>query len=112
MNKPDWQEETTVAITVTDASGTILQMNEYSRQVFKKYGGNRLIGKSVFDCHPGESREKIRKLYRDQRPNHYTITKEGQKKIIHQIPWYHEGVFAGFVEISLPIPDPLPHFNR
>lgn len=35
-----------------------------------------------------------------------------KKKIIHQIPWTRNGVFAGFVEISIPIPDDLPHFDR
>ena len=28
------------------------------------------------------------------------------------MPWFEGGVFAGFVEISVPIPDDLPHFER
>ena len=44
--------------------------------------------------------------------NHYTIAKGGQRKIIHQLPWFDGGAFAGFVEISIPIPEALPHFDR
>ncbi len=54
----------------------------------------------------------IARALRKPAPNHYTISKGGQKKIIHQIPWYREGAFAGFVEISIPIPDTLLHFDR
>jgi hypothetical protein len=28
------------------------------------------------------------------------------------MPWYRDGVFAGVVELSVPIPDELPHFDR
>jgi hypothetical protein len=28
------------------------------------------------------------------------------------MPWYQDGEFAGVVEISIPIPDELPHFDR
>jgi hypothetical protein len=28
------------------------------------------------------------------------------------MPWYQDGKFAGIVEISIPIPDDLPHFDR
>jgi hypothetical protein len=28
------------------------------------------------------------------------------------MPWFEGGTFGGFVEISIPIPDDLPHFDR
>jgi hypothetical protein len=28
------------------------------------------------------------------------------------LPWFKHGQFAGVVEISIPIPDDLPHFDR
>ncbi len=70
------------------------------------------MGRSVFDCHPPHARLKTEALYVEQRPNHYTIRKRGQRKIIHQLPWYVDGKFAGVVELAIPIPDELPHFER
>ena len=107
-----WLEELPVAITVTDASGTILAMNARSRESFKDEGGAALLGTSVFACHPEPARAKTVALFERRAPNHYTVRKDGRRKIIHQIPWYREGAFAGFVEISIPIPDELSHFER
>ena len=107
-----WVEGLPVAITVTDADGIILAMNARSRESFAKEGGGALIGTSVFACHPEPALTKTRELYRSQAPNHYTIRKNGQRKIIHQVPWAVDGTFAGYVEISIPIPDELPHFDR
>jgi transcriptional regulator with PAS, ATPase and Fis domain len=107
-----WDEELPIAITVTDAKGTIVAMNARSRETFAARGGGALVGKSVFECHEGDARSKLAALFQSPAPNHYTIRKKGQRKIIHQIPRYERGAFAGFVEISVPIPDELPHFDR
>ncbi len=107
-----WIEEFPVAITVTGADGEILAMNARSRESFAAEGGAALLGTSVFDCHPEPALAKTRALFARRTPNHYTIRKSGRRKIIHQIPWYDGGAFAGFVEISIPIPDELPHFDR
>ena len=107
-----WLDGVPAAITVTDAAGTIVAMNARSRESFADEGGGALVGTSVFACHPEPALTKTRELYRRREPNHYTIRKRGQRKIIHQLPWVVDGVFAGFVEISIPIPDELPHFDR
>ena len=113
MPKDDgWVREFPAAITVTAADGTILGMNLRSIQTFAGDGGADFIGKNVLDCHPEPARTKTDQLYKSQMPNHYTIRKDGRKKIIHQIPWYQDGAFAGLVELSIPIPDELPHFDR
>lgn len=109
---PAWVEQLPVAVTVTNANGTIVAMNARSRETYAADGGADLIGRSVFACHPEPARSKTWALYREQQPNHYTIAKNGQRKVIHQLPWFRDGVFAGFVEISIPIPDDLPHFDR
>ncbi len=111
-DETSWAEEAPLAITVTDERGTIVAMNARSRETFAADGGAALIGRSVFDCHPEPARSRLRELYETRRPNHYTISKGGRRKIIHQIPWTRDGRFAGFVEISIPIPDELPHFDR
>jgi transcriptional regulator with PAS, ATPase and Fis domain len=108
----DWALELPAAITVTDACGTIIGMNERSIATFAKSGGEALLGSDVLDCHPESVRSKVGALLQTPNPNHYTIRKNGQRKIIHQLPWYQEGKFAGVVEISVPIPDNLPHFER
>ncbi len=107
-----WADGLPVAITVTDAEGKIVVMNKRSMDVFAKEGGGALIGTSIFNCHPEPALTKTLEIYERQMPNHYTIRKQGQRKIIHQIPWTKEGRFAGYVEISIPIPDELPHFDR
>jgi PAS domain S-box-containing protein len=112
MGTESWIEGMPAAITVTDSSGTIIAMNARSRETFAGDGGGALIGRSIFDCHPEPSRTKLQELYERRETNSYTIEKNGKKKIIHQIPWFEEGVFGGLIEISIPIPESLPHFKR
>jgi PAS domain S-box-containing protein len=111
-DRKDWFEGLPISITVAGRDGTIIEMNPKAQETFSKSGGSDLIGKNVFECHPPAARAKLEQLYKDQTPSHYTIRKKGQKKIIHQIPWHINGQFAGYVEISIPIPDELPHFDR
>jgi PAS domain-containing protein len=112
MTETPWIEGLPCAVTVTDADGTIVAMNARSREVFAADGGGALVGTSVFACHPEPALAKTRDLYARREPNHYTIRKDGKRKAIHQLPWWKDGVFAGYVEISIPIPDFLPHFER
>lgn len=107
-----WIDELGAAVTVTDADGTIVAMNRRACETFAADGGALLIGRSVFACHPERAKDAVRALYQHQRPNHYTIHKKGQWKIVHQMPWYRDGVFAGVVEFTVPIPETLPHFDR
>jgi transcriptional regulator with PAS, ATPase and Fis domain len=107
-----WVAELPAAVTVTDESGTILAMNARALEGFAADGGAALLGTNVFDCHPEPALTKTLELFAKRAPNHYTISKGGQKKIIHQLPWYRDGAFAGFVEISIPVPGTLPHFDR
>lgn len=108
----DWVKEFPGAVTVCDAAGRIVEMNGRSLEVFAADGGAKLIGTDVLDCHPEPSRTKLKVLMDERTTNVYTICKNGKKKIIYQAPWYKEGVYAGFVELSLEIPWDMPHFNR
>jgi PAS domain S-box-containing protein len=107
-----WAEEMPATVIVIDASGTIVSLNARAREAYAKEGGAALVGQSIFDCHPEHARDKLRALLATRTANHYTIRKKGQRKIIHQMPWYRGGEFAGLVELSIPIPDDLPHFER
>jgi transcriptional regulator with PAS, ATPase and Fis domain len=108
----DWAKQIEAAVTVCDTKGIILYMNDKSILGFSNDGGSDLIGKNLLDCHPEPARSKLVTLLKDPKVNAYTIEKKGIRKLIYQAPWYSDGVFSGFVEISCPLPEVLPHFIR
>jgi len=112
MNDGEWDKEFPGAVTVCDTEGKILRMNKRSIEVFAADGGAGLIGANVLDCHPEPSRSKLAGMMAGRKTNVYTIRKDGKKKLIYQAPWYRDGVYAGFVELSLEVPWDLPHFDR
>ncbi|MBI5060491.1 diguanylate cyclase [candidate division KSB1 bacterium] len=109
---PHWTHELPIAATVCDRDGIILEMNEKSQQTFANDGGAMLIGTNVLDCHPEPSRSQLAKMLRTQSKHIYTIEKNGVKKLIYQTPWFERGVYMGFVELALEIPEEMPHFVR
>ncbi len=108
----DWLNELPFAVTISDTQGNILYMNQKSILTFQSYGGEKLIGTSLFNCHPKEASDKLRDMLSGQYTNAYTIEKNGIRKLIYQSPWYHQNEFAGYIELSLPLPDNMPHFIR
>ncbi len=107
-----WIQDFPGAVTVCDTKGTILEMNNKAAKTFEKEGGKNLIGSNVLDCHPEPARTKLKNLMETQQKNVYTIEKKGIKKIIYQTPWYKDGQYSGFVELSLEIPFDMQHFIR
>ncbi len=112
MTNRAWIKEFPAAVTVCDAEGFILEMNDKAAKTFEKEGGYKLVGSNMLDCHPEAAREKLRQMMAAREKNVYTIEKNGVKKMIFQSPWYQNGEYAGFVEISLEIPFEIPHFVR
>lgn len=110
--KNSWVKEFPGAITVCDPDGIILEMNDKAAESFQEDGGRALIGKNVLDCHPESARSKLQHLMDERQVNVYTVEKNGLKKLIYQSPWYKNGEYAGFLEISLEIPFELSHFVR
>jgi len=108
----DWVKEFPGAVTVCDRDGVVLEMNERSVEVFAADGGRSLVGTNVLACHPEPARSKLAKMLAAGEANVYTIEKDGVKKLIYQAPWYRDGAYAGFVELSLVVPFELPHFVR
>lgn len=108
----EWVEEFPGAVTVCDPQGIILRMNRRSAATFEKHGGGLLVGSNLLDCHPEPARTKLAGMLKEPCKNAYTIEKNGVKKLIYQSPWYQDGVYAGFVELSLEIPLDMPHFVR
>jgi transcriptional regulator with PAS, ATPase and Fis domain len=100
------------AVTVCDANCTIIYMNNKSRNTFAE-GSDRLIGANLLDCHPEHARRTIARLLHDGGVNVYTIEKHGVKKMIYQTAWRNDdGSVGGLVEISMQLPDDVPHFVR
>ena len=112
MDTHPWVKEFGAGVTVCDAAGIILEMNDRSARMFTEQGGRALLGSNVLDCHPEPSRTKLKVLMEKRQASTYTTERNGRRKLIHQAPWYREGQYAGFVEIVLALPDALPHFVR
>jgi transcriptional regulator with PAS, ATPase and Fis domain len=112
MKDHEWTKELPVSITVCDRDGIIIEMNDRAVRTFEKDGGRALIGTNVLDCHPEPSRTQLSNMLIQQTANTYTIEKSGVKKLIHQVPWYKDSIYAGFVEFAIELPATLPHFIR
>ena len=107
---PDWAKELNCAVTVCDTEGIIIYMNDKSKETFSSYGN--LVGKSLIPCHNENSKKMITRLLETGGTNVYTIDKKGQKKMIYQTVWKQNGKVAGLVELSIVLPDDMPHYIR
>jgi DUF438 domain-containing protein len=110
----DWAENVSFAVTVCDSKGYVVYANAKSKLTFAKNGD--IIGLNLKSCHPAHAWNKIVEMLETGESNSYTISKNGVKKIIHQTPWYDSGNVggkpSGLVEISIVIPEEMPHFIR
>jgi hypothetical protein len=107
-----WVKEFPGAVTICDKDGIILEMNDKAADSFEDDGGRSLIGKNVLDCHPEPARKQLAEMMESHQSNAYTIEKHGIKKFIYQSPWFLNGEYAGFLEISLEVPFEMSHFVR
>lgn len=107
----DFFKEAPISVTVCNEDAIILSMNEKSIKTFIK-DGKSIIGNSLFDCHPERAAQMLRKMLEEHNTNAYTIEKNGIKKLIYQAPWYNHGNFAGYIELSMEIPQEMKHFIR
>ena len=110
--KRDYFECADVAVTICGKDGTILDMNGKSRKTFLKPGREELIGHNVLDCHPEPARSLLADMLENPRTNVYTVEKEGVKKLIFQCPWYDGDEYAGFMELSMVLPEVIPNRVR
>lgn len=104
-------KETPFAVTICDKDGKILEMNEKSVKTFLK-DEKSIIGNYLFDCHPEPAKLKLKEMLDNHNVNAYTIEKNGIKKLIYQSPWFEDGEFMGYIELSLELPQEMPHYVR
>jgi nitrogen fixation/metabolism regulation signal transduction histidine kinase len=112
MNSGSWVKELPAEVMVCDSSGVILAMNDQAEVLFADDGGKGLLGANLLDCHPDTSLQKLQGMLADQSANCYFNTRNGEKRFFFQSPWYRDGRYSGFVEISFPVPENIPHFIR
>ena len=104
-------KETPFSVTICDKDGIILDMNDKSVKTFVR-DGISIIGRSLIDCHPEPAKGKLKELLKNHNVSVYSIEKNGIKKLIYQSPWYKDGEFAGYIELSLELPEGMPHYVR
>lgn len=107
----DWATELSCGVTVCNKDGVIIFINNKAAVTFARFGDN-LIGHSLFEFHGERASCMIKKMLEENGTNSYTIEKEGQKKLIHQMTWHIDGKVAGLVELSIVIPSEMPHYIR
>ena len=99
----DWHEDYPAAVTVCDREGIIIAMNKKSLELFEKLGRGNLIGTSLFACHPQSANKIIRKQLQTQQANVYITERKSGRRLIQQVPWYRDGIFAGIIETVSPL---------
>jgi transcriptional regulator with PAS, ATPase and Fis domain len=92
--------------------GEILDMNAEAAILFGTDGGFSLLGANVLECHPESARVKLERMLKDQNTNAYYNTENGVTRFFYQAPWYQDGQYAGFIEISFEVPEQIPHYIR
>lgn len=107
QNDIPWADEIDGAVTVCDTEGTVLYQNGRSIAV-----NGDVRGRSLLPCHNEHSRTIIRRLLDEGGRNVYTIEKQGVRKLIYQTVWRENGEVRGLVELSLEIPETMPHYIR
>lgn len=107
---PDWAREMNCAVTVCDSESLVVYMNDKALETFAKHGDMR--GRNLIPCHNEDSVRKINHMLSTGESNVYTIQKNGVRKMIYQTPWRVDGKISGLVEISMVLPDDMPHYDR
>jgi hypothetical protein len=87
-------------------------MNAHGESLLAGDDGRDLLGTDVLGCHPQPALGKLEGMLEKQVANSYFNTENGEKRFFFQSPWYKEGQYAGFVEISFRVPEEIPHFIR
>ncbi len=105
-------KEIDFAVTLCSKEGVITYMNDKALRTFEKDGGSKLLGTNVLDCHPEPSKSQLADMLKTEKKNVYTIEKKGVKKLIYQTPCYENGVYSGFAELSLELPEQMENFIR
>ena len=89
------------SIVICNLKHEIIYMNPAAVNSYAKRGGDKLIGRSLLDCHNQESRDKIQKVVdwfaADESHNLvYTFHNEKQNKDVYMVALREEGRLIGY----------------
>jgi len=108
----DWQKNFSGSVIVCDSNLNITYLNEKAKLMFDKEERETAIGRNLTGCHNENSNRIISDIKETLKPNVYTIEKAGITKLIYQSPLLQDNKFNGIVELSLEIPEVIPHHIR
>ena len=91
------------AIVIYNLKHEIIYMNPVAVQSYEKWGGDKLIGRSLLDCHNAESNEKTQRVvdWFDEDESHnivYTFHNEKQNKDVYMVALRDSGKLIGYYE--------------
>ena len=91
------------AIVICNLEHEIIYMNTAAVNYYSKWGGDKLIGRNLLDCHNEESRKKIFQVVdwfaSDEEHNIvYTFYNEKQNKDVYMVALRDEGKLIGYYE--------------
>lgn len=91
------------AVVICNLEHEIIYMNPAAVRNYEKWGGDRLLGKSLLDCHNPESVKRIKKVVdwfaADESHNIvYTFHNEKQNKDVYMVALRDEGKLIGYYE--------------
>lgn len=112
MEQDLWFKSFPGAITITDAKGIILEMNDKAAVSYRDGGGRELIGKSAINCHEEPVRQTVQKMYDEPGMRIYTTRENGQKILVTHAPFFSHDVFMGIVELVIELPEEIPHVEH
>lgn len=97
-------EQDRCAVVICNLEDEIIYMNPSAVARYAKWGGQALIGKSIFDCHNPKSAEMIKKIvlwFAKSRDNNilYTTHNEKENKDVYMVALRDEdGTLIGYYE--------------
>ena len=96
-------EQDKAAVVICNLQHEIIYMNPAAVTNYAKWGGDRLIGKSLLDCHNHESVDRIKKVVEwfaaDESHNIvYTFHNEKQNKDVYMVALRDNGRLIGYYE--------------
>lgn len=92
------------AVVICDLEHTVIYMNPAAAERYRKWGGKKLIGKNLLDCHNERSREMIIKvldLFKKSKANNmvYTSYNEKENKDVYMVALRDDsGELIGYYE--------------
>lgn len=91
------------SVVICSLKHKIIYMNPAAAANYAKYGGDKLIGRSLLECHNPGSRKKIKQVMdwfaADESHNIvYTFHNEKQNKDVYMVALREEGKLIGYYE--------------